>query len=116
MNSFCDMDGPFICDADVTKQTAVEGRKYFVWGTDSNGDIANIPIESSAFINTAVPGEGIHTWDDSTGAVADWVDPLLIVGLYDGKYYSKYVLTYICSLVRISISRINSHNYSLFVP
>lgn len=91
LNTQCTMapefpDSEFICAYPIEGQSEFDGRKYFVWGTDNNGDIANIPNGTSPALDTAVPGEGVHAWDQD-GAVSpatDWFNPLLVTGLYDG--------------------------------
>lgn len=82
---FCeDMPNPFICEF-VEEQPNIEGRKFFVHGTDKDGNLANVPSSFSAALDTAVPGEGVHAWDfENTAEVSDWDKPLLIEGLYDG--------------------------------
>lgn len=88
MNAFCKMANPFICSP-LDEQTYPNGRKFYVWGTDPDGAIANIPDSFTPGLDTAVPGEAVHAWDQAGAEdVADWFDPLLIMGLYDGKYYT----------------------------
>jgi hypothetical protein len=78
------MEGPFVC-AQLAEQTYSNGRKFFVWGMDSDGKIANVPATYSAPTDTAVPGEGSHAWDfNAAQNVADWDKPILIEGLYGG--------------------------------
>ena len=85
-NVYCkDMFNPFICTF-TSEQPNVEGRKFFVHGTNADGNLANVPEKFSAVLDTAVPGEAVHAWDvDSAAPVADWSEPLLIEGLYDGE-------------------------------
>lgn len=81
----CVMDGPIIC-AQLAEQTYSNGRKFFVWGMDSDGKIANVPATYSAPTDTAVPGVGLHAYDANAAQnVADWDKPILIEGLYGGE-------------------------------
>lgn len=82
---YCEeMPNPFICDF-MEEQPNIEGRKFFVHGTDADGNLANVPSSFSAPLDTAVPGEGVHAWNNAGAAdVADWDEPILIEGLYDG--------------------------------
>ena len=82
---YCEeMPNPFICDF-VAEQPNIEGRKFFVHGTDANGNLANVPSSFSAPLDTAVPGEGVHAWDvEGAVDVSVWDNPVLIEGLYDG--------------------------------
>lgn len=80
------MADPFICKEPPFVQPTPEGRAFFVWGKDSNDAIANVPgtFEDGT---AAVPGEAVHSWDhDASTLVQDWVDPQLVMGLYNGKY------------------------------
>ena len=90
---YCEeMDGPFICDFNAT-QPNIEGRKFFVHGTDKDGNLANVPSSFSAALDTAVPGEGVHAWDiEGAADVLAWNEPLLIEGLYDGMNLFCYLL------------------------
>jgi len=83
------MANPFICDFPPFEQPTPEGRAFFVWGKDTNDAVANVPDTFTAATDTAVPGEAVHSWDHNLSVpVADWFDPQLIMGLYDGKYYA----------------------------
>lgn len=88
------MDNPFICafpnndnpyQGLFDEQPTPEGRAFYVWGKDANGDVANVPATFDEPID-AVPGEAIHIFDrEASAPVADWFNPQLIMGLYDGK-------------------------------
>eukprot|EP00985_Skeletonema_marinoi_P011700 scaffold5562_cov156-Skeletonema_marinoi.AAC.4 len=79
------MLNPFIYKDPPFEQPTPEGRAFYVWGKDTNDTIANIPDTFEDGID-AVPGEAVHTFDhDAAAPVADWFDPQLIMGLYDGK-------------------------------
>ena len=81
----CVMDGPFVC-APLADQTYSNGKKFYVWGTDTDGNLANVPATFSGTTDTAVPGEASHAWDlGGAQDVADWDKPILIEGLYDGS-------------------------------
>jgi hypothetical protein len=80
------MDGPFAC-ASLDQQTYSNGRKFYVWGMDAEGAVANVPETFSTTLETAVPGEATHAWDlDAAQNVAEWDKPILIEGLYGGMY------------------------------
>lgn len=80
------MLNPFICKDPPFEQPTPEGRAFYVWGKNANNSIANVPDTFEDGID-AVPGEAVHTFDrDASAPVADWFDPQLIMGLYNGKY------------------------------
>lgn len=86
-NIYCEnMLDPFICNFEE-EQPNVEGRKFFHFNTDAiTGKVANVPANFTAHLDSAVPGEGVHIYDqDSAQKVADWDRPQLIQGLYNGK-------------------------------
>lgn len=78
------MANPFICQDPPFVQPTPEGKAFYVWGKDPDGNIANIPSTFEDGID-AVPGEAVHAFDhDAAAPVADWINPQLIMGLYDG--------------------------------
>mmetsp|Transcript_32246 Transcript_32246/g.55023 ORF Transcript_32246/g.55023 Transcript_32246/m.55023 type:complete len:349 (-) Transcript_32246:132-1178(-) len=79
------MLNPFICDFPPFEQPTPEGRAFFVWGKDTNDAVANVPDTFMAATDTAVPGEAVHSWNHNLSVpVAEWFEPQLIMGLYDG--------------------------------
>lgn len=86
------MANPFICQDPPFVQPTPEGKAFYVWGKDPDGNIANIPSSFEDGID-AVPGEAVHAFDhDAAAPVADWINPQLIMGLYDGKYLYIYMV------------------------
>mmetsp|Transcript_21359 Transcript_21359/g.43106 ORF Transcript_21359/g.43106 Transcript_21359/m.43106 type:complete len:323 (-) Transcript_21359:135-1103(-) len=83
----CDMLNPFICKFPPTDiQSTISGKKYFIVGKEAeSGLIVNAPATHTYDLDSAVPGEGLHAWDHAEAApVGDWINPLLITGLYGG--------------------------------
>jgi hypothetical protein len=83
----CDMLNPFICKfPPIFNQSSVTGRNYFVVAKEAgSGLIANAPATHEYRLDSAVPGDGLHAWDQNASApVADWLNPILITGLYGG--------------------------------
>lgn len=106
--TYCkEMLNPFACNP-YKEQPNIEGRKFFLFGRDANGDLANVPQNFSLDLKSGVPGEGIHVWnvegqkewegekvwtEESTSDVASWTEPVLVEGLYNGKsYFPRLVL------------------------
>lgn len=58
----CEMNSPFTCDT-LEAQTEPNGRKFYVFGTGTDGEVANIPTFATERPDTAVPGEGTHAYD-----------------------------------------------------
>jgi len=81
------MLNPFICKSPPNDtQSTVTGRNYFIVGKDAeSGLLANAPDTHTYSLDTAVPGEGLHSWNQTEAASAgDWFNPLLVTGLYGG--------------------------------
>jgi hypothetical protein len=77
-----------ICDF-MSPQSKPSGKKYFIMGrvetAGGGGMIANMPENFEVDIGSAVPGSGIHAYDfENAPLVADWTNPVLIMGGYDG--------------------------------
>jgi len=87
----CDMGNPFTCEPLENQSEEIGGRKFYVHGRDTNGNVANIPDTFDLDLTAAVPAEGVHAWDfenvlDDANDITSWNKPILVVGLYDGKF------------------------------
>ena len=81
----CDMLNPFICKFPPDQiQTSLSGKKFFIVAKEAgSGLIANAPPTHTYAMDSAVPGEGLHAWDQAAAELTpDWVNPLLVTGLY----------------------------------
>jgi len=83
----CDMLDPFICKFPPKTQSTIAGKKFFVIGSEAGSKrIVNAPENYTYQLDSALPGEGLHAFNNAAAApVLDWFNPLLIMGLYDGQ-------------------------------